>query len=301
MLNSLQQHPVRRRRRRLTGWLFVAPYVVSLIAFGVVPVIFAIVISTIVTPVVGPSYFSLTQNFADVLTDYRLPTAATNVVTYLLIWLPLLLLVVFTLALVMDAKRNRFAALTRFVTYVPGAVTGSAATILWIFMFSPAFSPVGPFLRLFSDGDGQIISNESLPILLSILAIAIGAGGWVVLVFGALTAIPSDLLDAARIDGVSAWQLVWFVKLPLIRSYTALILIISFAGGFQVFVEPAVMAAASSRVSTMWSVNQVVFSYISTDNNYGRASALALVLLALCTLLAVFVIKRTNFYRIGED
>ncbi|MCU1549954.1 MAG: sugar transporter permease [Glaciihabitans sp.] len=292
---------VRRRLRRTSGWGFVAPYLVLLVAFGVAPALYGLYQAFIVTSVVGPSTFSLTQNFSDVLTDYRLPGASLNVLLYLLAWLPALLVIVFGLALAIDAKRTKFAALTRFVTYVPGAVTGAAAALLWLFMFSPQVSPIGGFLRLFTDKSGSFLSDQTFPIVLSVMGIAAGAGGWIVVLYGALTAIPKDVLESATLDGANAWHLVWHIKLPLIRSYVAFILIVSIAQGFQVFVEPTVISAgAPGQVSRTWSINQLVYSYATDNSNYGRAAALAILLLIVCVALAVFIIRKTKFYSIGD-
>lgn len=274
-------------------------YVVLLVVFGLVPVGYAVVTAFSVTPVVGPSYFSPIENFAAVLGDYRLPTASLNVLAYLAIWLPLLLVIVFGVALVLDAKRTRFAALTRFVSYVPGAVTGSAAALLWLFMFTPSVSPVSALLGPLVGGNGSAISDSTLPVILAVMGVAIGAGGWIVMLYGALTALPAELIEAARIDGANAWQQVWHVKLPMIRSYIAFILIVSLAAGFQVFAEPQVLGTgARGQISTTWSVNQLVYSYAAGESNYGRASALSIVLLIITVTAAVIVIKKTRFYSI---
>lgn len=290
-----------RRRRRAPAWSFVLPYAVLLTAFGIAPVVYALWTSFQVTPVIGPTTFSLTENFASVVSDYRIRRASRNVLVYLAIWLPTLLFLVFVIALVMDAKRTRFVSVARFVAYVPGAVVGSAAALLWLFMFTPAVSPFRLLIQPFADREGSLISDATLPVILSVMGVAAGAGGWIVLLFGALTAVPSDLLDAARLDGARAWDLVRYIKLPMIRSYIAFILIVSFANGFQVFVEPQVLAAAApGRVSQYWSVNQVVYSYATSESNYGRASALSLLLLIVCVTAAVLVITRTRFYSIGD-
>ncbi len=292
---------VRRRRRRTPAWWFLAPYLVLLLAFGIVPAVYGLYEAFVVSSVVGPSSFSLTQNFVDVLGDYRLPGAVTHVLLYLLAWMPLLLIVVFVVALVLDSKRTRMASLTRFIAYVPGAVTGSAAALLWLFMFSPSVSPVGGFLGLFASKNGSFLSDRTFPIVLAVMGIAAGAGGWIVVLYGALTAIPQEVLESASLDGANAWQTAWHIKLPLIRSYIAFILIVSVAQGFQVFVEPTVIAGgAPGQVSQTWSINQLVYSYASQDSNYGRASALAMLLLLVCIGLAVLIIKKTNFYSIGD-
>jgi multiple sugar transport system permease protein len=299
---SLSASPrVRRPRRRTRGWGFVAPYFAFLIIFGIVPVGYALVTSFSVTPEVGDAYFSFTKNFSDVLSDFRLPQATLNVTYYMVLWLPIMLIVIFGLALVMDAKRTRFVALTRFVIYVPGAITGSAAALVWFFMFSPVVSPFAFLLKPFSPSNGELVNDQTLPIILTVLGIAIGTGGWLVVVLGALSALPADVLEAAKIDGVNAWQLVWYIKLPLIRSYIVFILVVLFAAGFQVIVEPTVLASgAMGQVSSTWSINELVYAYASGESNYGRASALALILLAICIGIALLVITRTRFYKIGD-
>lgn len=292
----------RRTRRRTPAWGFLALYLVLLLAFGVAPTVDGIYQSFLVSSAVGAPTFSLFANYASVLSDYRLPTAALDVGLYLLIWLPVLLVVVFGLALALDSKRTKLAGLTRFVAYVPGAVTGSAAALLWLFMFSPAVSPIGPFLRLVTSGkSGSFISDQSLPIVLAVMGIAAGAGGWIVVLYGALSAIPQEIKESAVLDGASGWQLARLIKLPLIRGYVVFILIVSIAQGFQVFVEPTVLAnGAPGQISQTWSINQLAYSYATDQSNYGRAAALSILLLILCVALAVFILKKTNFYSDGD-
>jgi multiple sugar transport system permease protein len=290
----------RPRRRRTPAWGFLAPYLALLVLFGIAPAIYGLYQAFIVTPVVGPPEFSLWQNFADVIGDYRLPPSALHVLLYLAIWLPLELVVVFGLALLLDAKRTRFAALTRFVAYVPGAITGSAAALLWLFMFSPVVSPIGPLLTAVAHGS-TFLSDQTLPIVLAVMGIAAGAGGWIVVLYGALTAIPHEVIESAVIDGASPWQVARLIKLPLIRGYVVFILVVSIAQGFQVFVEPTVLAGgATGQISRTWSINQLAYSYATDQSNYGRAAALSILLLVVCVGLAVLIIKRTNFYRIGD-
>lgn len=294
---------VRRRiRRRTPAWGFLVLYLVLLLAFGVAPALDGVYQSFLVSSAVGAPSFSLFSNYATVLSDYRMPTAALDVALYLLVWLPVLLIVVFGLALALDAKRTKFAALTRFVAYVPGAITGSAAALLWLFMFSPAVSPIGPFLKLVSTGNsGSFISDQSLPIVLAVMGIAAGAGGWIVVLYGALTAIPQEIKESAVLDGASSWQLARLIKLPLIRGYVVFILVVSIAQGFQVFVEPAVLAnGAPGQISQTWSINQLAYSYATDESNYGRAAALSILLLIVSVALAVFILKKTNFYTNGD-
>jgi multiple sugar transport system permease protein len=291
---------VRRTKRRTPAWGFLILYLIVLTLFGVAPAIYGLYQAFIVTSAVGDPSFSLVTNFVDVISDYRIVPSALHVLLYLVIWLPLELIVVFVLALAIDSKRTKFAALTRFVAYVPGAITGSAAALLWLFMFSPAVSPIGGLLSAMADG-GTFLSDQTLPLVLAVMGIAAGAGGWIIVLYGALTAIPQDIIDSAVLDGASGWQIARLIKLPLIRGYVVFILVVSIAQGFQVFVEPTVLAGgATGQISRTWSINQLAYSYATDQSNYGRAAALSILLLILCVALAVLILKKTNYYRIGD-
>jgi len=290
----------RRTKRRTPAWGFLILYLIVLTLFGVAPAIYGLYQAFIVTSAVGDPSFSLVTNFVDVISDYRIVPSALHVLLYLVIWLPLELIVVFVLALAIDSKRTKFAALTRFVAYVPGAITGSAAALLWLFMFSPAVSPIGGLLSAMADGR-TFLSDQTLPLVLAVMGIAAGAGGWIIVLYGALTAIPQDIIDSAVLDGASGWQIARLIKLPLIRGYVVFILVVSIAQGFQVFVEPTVLAGgATGQISRTWSINQLAYSYATDQSNYGRAAALSILLLILCVALAVLILKKTNFYRIGD-
>ncbi|MFC4244932.1 carbohydrate ABC transporter permease [Gryllotalpicola reticulitermitis] len=301
-ISGATEKGVRRRRRRTPAWGFLAPYLVLLILFGVAPALYGLFQAFQVTQAIGPTTFSLTKNFIAVLEDYRLPTASLHVLLYLLLWLPLLIVIVFLLALVIDAKHTKFGAVTRFISYIPGAITGSAAALLWLFMFSPQVSPIGGLLKMFANKSGSFLSDQTLPIVLAVMGIAAGAGGWVVVLYGALTAIPRDVIESATLDGANAWDLAWRIKLPLIKGYVAFILIVSTAQGFQVFVEPTVIGTgAPGQISQTWSINQLAYSYAAQQSNYGEAAALSILLLLVCVGLAVGVIKGTKLYSIGDD
>ncbi len=74
-----------------------------------------------------------------------------------------------------------------------------------------------------------------------------GAGGWIVVMYGALNNIPKEVIEAARVDGAGAMRIAWSIQIPLMRKWIAYMVIMSFAGGTQLFVEPRVLAQASRR------------------------------------------------------
>ncbi|TMR90434.1 sugar ABC transporter permease [Nonomuraea basaltis] len=285
-MTATGERPTRRRGREktLAAWLLVGPYVVFLAAFGLAPALYGL--------------WESLGHWGGVITDYRLGDAVRNVALYLVLWLPILVLLVLSLALTLHVKPSRFGAVMRFVYYLPGAVTGSAAALLWLFMISPAVSPFGPLLNVFG---AEPLRGDTLVWVLVVMGVAIHAGGWVVVLYGALTALPRDVLEAASVDGATSWRSTWHIKLPLVRKYVAFVVITSFASGSQVFVEPTVLGTgAPGQISPTWSVNQLAYFFATQEGDFGRAAALSMIMLLVGLAAALVVIYRTRFYRTGE-
>jgi multiple sugar transport system permease protein len=238
-------------------------------------------------------------NWTSVLGDDRLVEASKHVAIFLVSWLPSLAVLVVAVALTLHARQGHFGALMRFLYYVPGAITGAAAALLWLFMISPDMSPFGPLLRWAGiTSASQAIGGHDLPFVLAIMSLFIHAGGWIVVVYSALVALPVDVMDAAAIDGCSAWQLAWRIKLPLVRRWVVFMLITCFAVGSQVFVEPEVMSTGSpGAISPTWSINQLAYYYATREFDFGKASALSLLLLGACLVAALVLVFGTRFYR----
>lgn len=277
--------------------LFVGPYALFLVLFGIAPAVYGGYVSLSSQATGGATTIGL-GNWLGVFTDYRLVDSAKHVAAYLGIWLPVLVVLVMGLALMLHDRPGKFGSTMRFVYYLPGAITGSAAAVLWLFMMTPSVSPFGWLLRpLGISSLTDAVSGNGLPVLLAIIGLAIHAGGWIVVVYGALATLPRDVLDAARVDGCSAWQVAWHIKLPLVRRFIALMLITTFAAGTQVFVEPTVLAkGAPGQISPTWSLNQLAYYYATQEGNFGRAAALSIALLIVGLGAALIVVFRTRFY-----
>lgn len=290
----------RRRRRSIAPYIFVAPYVLFLVGFAIAPAIYG-AYNSLLSGRPGNREFDPAANWTSVITDYRLPESTGNVLTYLGMWMPAMLLFIFVVALTLHARPGRFAGAMRLTYYLPGAITGSAAALLWLFMVSPGFSPFGPLLDALGVGSASEAIAEHTSLLIAVMGLVMHAGGWILIVYAALSGLPKDVMDAARVDGATAWQLAVRVKLPMVSRYIALILIATFAAGTQVFAEPMVLAqGVPGQISTTWSINQLAYYYATTQGDFGRAAALSLMLLIVGLVVALIVIYRTKFYSLEK-
>jgi multiple sugar transport system permease protein len=291
----------RRRRRPWHAYAFVAPYVLFLLAFGLGPAVYAVWLSVTDTTAPGVTITGLT-NYSSVWNDFRLGNAAMDVLTYMAYCLPTLIVLVLFLALMLHAHPGRFSSAMRMIYYLPGAITGAAAALVWLFMLSPDVSPFSWLLRGLGLQTRDTILTNYLPQAIAVMVLMAATGGWVVIMYGGLNSISTEILEAATVDGCNRIQVALFIKLPSLARYIVFILILSFAGGTQLFVEPQILwGATQQQVSPVWSLNQLAYSYAFNDDNFGKSAAVSVGLLAVGLLAALLVIFRTSFYRIDAE
>ncbi len=277
------------------GHLFVAGYVVLLATFGVVPTAYGI-------------YFAFTNagntfagfsNFIGAYRDFRYLPAVEHVALYELIWLVTLVLFVTGLAIVLQQlPLRRVSRVTRFVYYIPGSLAGAASVMVWLFMLDPTVSPAAPLLRLLGYGTfGQVIEPGHLAILFVMIAFWTGAGGWIVVMFGALNNILLDIIDAARIDGAGGWGIARRIQIPMLRKWIVYMVILAFAAGTLQFVEPQLISEASLGVSGRdFSLTQLSYDFAFQNNNVNYALAISVELLVLCVVVAALFVTRSRFF-----
>lgn len=277
------------------GHGFVAAYVVLLIAFGVVPTAYAI-------------YFAFTDsggglaglsNFAAAAGDFRFLPAVEHIALYLVFWLISLVVFVVGLSLLLHRVALRpVSKLLRFVYYVPGALAGAASVLVWLFMLDPTVSPAGFLLRAFGDDAfADVIAPGHLPVVLAIIAFWTGAGGWIVVMYGALNNISPDVLEAARIDGAGAWHTARRIQIPLLRKWIVYMVILAFAGGTQLFVEPELLSQASNGLAGRdYSLNQLSYDFAFQNNNVNTAAAISVELLLIGLVVAALFVTRSGFF-----
>jgi multiple sugar transport system permease protein len=243
------------------------------------------------------------RNYVDVLLDFRFGPAALNVLTFLLIFLPAMLIVVTIMALLLDAYRSRLNVSLRLAYIVPASISGSVAVLVWYFMLEPTLSPFRDALHALGITQASQIWNAgNLPWIFALMAFATGAGNWIVIQYGSLQSIDEDLLEAARLDGCNALQLALRIKLPLIRKYLVYMAVLTFAAGVQVFVEPQLISSGIyAGLAENWSLNQLGYTFAFSSNNFPASAALSFVLFLVCLLAALLLIYRTNFFARPED
>jgi multiple sugar transport system permease protein len=293
---SLAPRLRRKKKNGVAGYAFVSGYFILLILFGVAPAVYAICLAFSATG----GHFVGFSNFIKTAEDFRFLPAFENVAEYLLIWLGSLVIIVLGLALMLHGIARKVSAAFRFIFYLPGALAGAASVLVWLFMLDPTVSPWRLFLGIFGFKNlGQTILPGHLPLIFAIIAFWAGAGGWIVVTYGALNNIPNELIEAAELDGAGAWQTAVRIKLPLIKKWITFMLILAFAAGTQLFVEPQLVGEASlGLISPTWSPNELAYYFAFQDNNFNYAAAISVDLLVIGLLCAAVLVFRTKLFEV---
>lgn len=291
----------RHRRRPVPLWpyLFALPYTILLVLFALAPAAYGIVLSVLRNSN-GVNTFVGIQNYIEAITFFAFPSALLHVLEYLGVWLPTLIILVLFLSLLLHARPGPIASTAKVIYYLPGALTGSPSALLWIFLLTPIVSPFGLLLHplgFVHPADILESGYHHLPFVFAIQAFFTGAGGWILVLYGALESVSQEILEAAAIDGCSAIQQAMLIKLPLMSKYVYYMLILSFASGMQLFVEPQLFNAASTVYSSnVWSLNQVALRFAFYFAKFGVAAAIAVILLILGVIAAFIILRWTDFY-----
>ncbi|GAA2570838.1 sugar ABC transporter permease [Streptomyces roseoviolaceus] len=276
------------------GYVFVSGYVLLLLAFGVLPTGYAVwlSLSNSRNQLVGIGNY--TRTFA----DYRFGPAFLHIGLYLVVWLASLMILVVLLSLMLHGRMRRTSTSLRFLFYLPGALAGVASVVLFLILLDPAASPVGWLLKGFGWNTlAQVNAPGHLPVLFTVIAFWTGAGGWIVVMYGALNSIPDEILEAARIDGASTLQIALRIQIPMITKWIAYMLILAFAAGTQLFVEPQLVSLASwGMIPDSWSPNQLSYQYAFQAGDFNGAAALSVDLLVLGLACAALVVFRTGLF-----
>ncbi|MGN6125244.1 MAG: carbohydrate ABC transporter permease [Humibacter sp.] len=279
----------RRDRRDWKGWAFIAPFAIVFLAMIVVPVGYAIYLSLFRDQIIGGNAFVGFANYVQVLTDPKFWSSLGRVTLFLFIQVPIMLVLSMIAALALDSARLHGAGIFRILIFLPYAVPGVVAALIWGFIYGPQFglsanlndllgtsiNPLSPQWILASIGN--IVTWEFM--------------GYNMLIFyAALKVIPTELYEAAEIDGAGAIRTVFSIKIPAIRGAIVIAAMFSVIGSFQLFNEPQLLKPlAPNAISTFFTPNMYAYNLSFAGQQYNYAAAVAIVMGIITAVIAYVV------------
>ncbi|MGP4100109.1 carbohydrate ABC transporter permease [Nonomuraea sp. KM90] len=284
---------VRKGRHTLTALVFLVP---ALVVFGVFswwPIVRGLLISFQETNLVDPAAWVGLDNFRALFADPLLGTAVANT----LVFVGLALLIGFpaplVLAVVLSTVR-RGAGVYRFLVYLPVVVPPVVAILLWKWFYDPGHGLFNGLLGLVGLGPYPWLdSPDTAMVSLVLQSTWAGMGGAVLIYLAAIVGVPSELYEAAQMDGASIRTRVWHITLPQLRPVIGLLLLMQLINTMQVFTEPYVFTGGGPENATL-TVLLLIFRYAFQDGAYGQAAALSFLLAIVLGLLSAVYLRATR-------
>ncbi|AHH94563.1 sugar ABC transporter permease [Kutzneria viridogrisea] len=281
----------RRLRRTALPYLLVLPAVVLFLLFVLVPGGYALVLSFQARKVSGgllgsstTQVFAGLDNYRAVLADTELWSGIGRMVLVGVIVIPATVGLALLFALLLDVPRVRLAKVTRLAIFLPYAVPGVIATLMWGFLYLPATSPIG--------GD-HVDFFSSVGVFFSVANISVwGAVGFNMIVLcTALRSVPTEVHEAARIDGCTELGMALRIKIPLLRPAIAMCALFTVLGSLQLFNEPNTLKPLSNAISSTWVPLMKIYDDAFVDSDLNHAAATS-VLFTAAALLVSWVASR---------
>jgi multiple sugar transport system permease protein len=290
--HSPQRRRARLRRKQVIGLLFVAPAVLLVLVFFLVPLGMAFWMSLHNWPLLGRPRFIGINNYANLMQDARFWGAMRFTVYYTVIVTIAIFAVAFPLALLVERARP----LTKFyrtAIFLPVVVGFGSASLLWSWLMNVdvgLFSPLAYRLGLTEKPVNLLASFDTT--FWSIIAMVVWktAGFNMIILLTGLQGISSEVQEAARMDGASSWQRFRRITLPLMRRTIALALILSVAGSVLAFDQFYIIADGGPQNSTITAVYWI-FSQSFVSFRLGYGAAMSMVLLAILVTISVVQLR----------
>ncbi|MCL6736395.1 carbohydrate ABC transporter permease [Streptomyces neyagawaensis] len=286
------------RRAALTASGFLAPFAVLFLTMMVAPICYAIYQSFFTVRRAGlfggarSTEFAGLSNYADAFRDHDFIASIVRVVLLGCVQVPVMLGLALLLALLLDSRSARLRKTYRLTFFLPYALPGAIAAVMWSFLLVKDLSPfTGPLSHLGIHTD--FLSPSWVPVSIGNMITWGWTGYNMLIIYSALQTIPAEVTEAAALDGCTGWRLAWAVKIPLVRPALVLTTVFSIIGTAQMYTEPAVLVGA--RIPGVDpKFTPIMNTTLGMDVGGQNLAAAESVVLALITLVLSFGFLKYN-------
>jgi multiple sugar transport system permease protein len=291
LTQAVSRPPVGRRRTRRDwrGWMFVAPFMVVFALMIVAPVLYALYLSLFRDQLIGGNAFVGLGNYVAVFHDAKFWQSLGRVSVFLLIQVPIMLVLSLVAALALDSARLHGAGFFRIALFLPYAVPGVVAALIWGFIYGDQFGLTASVNSLL----GTSLAPLSGPWILGSIGNIVTwefLGYNMLIFYAALRVIPGELYEAAEIDGAGAFRTVVSIKLPAVRGAIVIATIFSIIGSFQLFNEPNLLKElAPNAISSYFTPNMYAYNLSFAGQQFNYAATVAIVMGVVTAVIAYVV------------
>jgi len=252
-------------------------------------VLYAIYLSLFRQQLIGGNAFVGLGNYIAVFQDAKFWESLGRVSVFLVIQVPIMLAISLIAALALDSARLHGSGFFRIALFLPYAVPGVVAALIWGFIYGDQFGLTASV--------NQLLGTSLAPLSGSWILGSIGnivtwefMGYNMLIFYAALRVIPGELYEAAEIDGAGAFRQVWSIKIPAVRGAIVIATIFSIIGSFQLFNEPNLLKViAPNAISSYFTPNMYAYNLSFAGQQFNYAATVAIVMGVITAVIAYVV------------
>lgn len=265
-----------RQREAVMGYLFIAPALIGLLVFFVLPTFRAAQISLTDWNLLRAPRFVALSNYEKLWGDDTFWESLRLTLLYVIYNIPVQTVLALFIAVLADRLARQ--VWVRAVMIAPYLISNVVAALIWLLMLDPLIGMTNVFLEAIGVAKQSFLASPDQA-LISVSGINIWrhVGFTALLFYAGLQSIPRDLYEAARLDGAREWQMFRTITLPLLRPVMVFVMVTSVIGSFQIFDTIAVTTGGGPAGSTkvvMFYIYETAFKF----SKMGLASAMSMVL-----------------------
>jgi multiple sugar transport system permease protein len=285
------------QREALWAYTFISPWLIGFLVFTVGPMLASLYFSfTDYDIVSSPKWIGLT-NYFNLMHDELFWHSLSITFKFALVALPLNLIISYLIAVLLNQKIYGMN-IWRTIYFLPSVIAGVAVALLWARIFDPKFGILNPFLeKLGIQGPGWLADPQwALPAL--VIMSLWSVGGNIILYLAGLQGVPTDLYDAAKVDGATSLQRFWHVTLPMTTPVIFFNLVLGMIATFQYFTEVYVITSSTGNLggparSTLF-YNLYLYLNAFKYFHMGYASTMAWVLFVIVLIFTLLIFRTSD-------
>lgn len=284
---ATRQRPSARRRRTLVAWSFILPNFLGFAVLTLVPVITAFYMSFTNRNLFGRSNWVGLKNYERLFNDDSFWTSFVNTIYFAGLHVPLTIAVSLGLAILLNNKL-RGSAFFRTAAFFPYITSAVAIAVIWNLLLSPDFGAVNQVLRFIGmeNPPGWFTDPDWAMPAVAMVATWRDMGYYMILFLAGLQTVPRELLEAARVDGATAWERFHHVTLPCLRPTMFFVTVILTINSFKIFDLILVMTEGGPGQATSV-LSQFIYRKGFVENQFGYASAAAVAMFFMCLVFTI--------------
>lgn len=298
-LTTLRQQPPAGSKRsagafhrdKLTAWIWVAPAALFVIVFLVYPVIQTVIWS--LENAESTEFIGL-KNYAKIFTDSDMLEVLKNNVLWLILATVGTVALGLIIAILVD--RVRIESIIKSAIFIPMALSFVAASVIWKFVYDyqpPGQPQIGLLNAILTGAGGQpfgwLVNSPGNNLALIVIYVWMWTGFCMVILSAALKGVPTDVLEAARCDGAKETTIFFRIIVPMISPTIVVVATTMVINVLKIFDIVYTLTGGDYHTNV---VAEAYYQQISVNSDYGRASALAVILLVAIIPVMLINIRR---------